>query len=63
MITVYEPKRKFAAKATSGPIPVDGEYTFESVEGGTRVTLVAEAELGGYFKLAKVYPAEALRYR
>jgi len=28
-------------------------YTFESVAGGTKVTRVAEAETGGFFRLAE----------
>jgi hypothetical protein len=51
-ITEYEPNRKLSFKSTSGPFPVEGSYTFESVEGGTRVTMVGQGETGGFFKLA-----------
>ncbi len=52
-VTAYEPPKKYAWKATSGPFPMSGGTTFESVEGGTRVTDTIEAEPGGFFKLAE----------
>lgn len=52
-ITEYEPNRKVRFKATSGPIPFEGEVTLDSVEGGTKYTVVIEAEPGGFFKLAE----------
>lgn len=51
-VTAYEPPTQYAWKATSGPFPMSGGTTFESVEGGTRVTDVIEAEPGGFFKIA-----------
>ena len=50
-ITDYEPNRKVGFKTTSGPLSAKGEFTFESVEGGTRVTLVAGREPSGFLKL------------
>ncbi len=61
VVTGYEPNRKFGVKTTSGPIRGEGAYTFEPVEGGTKVTLVGEAELGGFFKLAKPIVARTLK--
>lgn len=52
-VTEYEPNRKYSFKTTSGPVPMEAESTFESVAGGTRVTILAEAEPGGFFKLAE----------
>ncbi len=52
-VTEYEPNRKCAQKSKSGPIPAKIWQTFEPVEGGTRVSLVLEAEPGGFFKLAE----------
>ena len=52
-ITEYELNRKFAFKTKSGPIPFEGRMTFERVEGGTRINLKGEAEIGGFFKLAE----------
>ena len=51
--TVYGPNKTLAFKATSGPIPFVMTMAFEEVEGGTKLTFVAEAELGGFFKLAE----------
>ncbi|NIS83510.1 MAG: hypothetical protein GTO14_25680 [Anaerolineales bacterium] len=52
-ITEHEPNKKLASKTISGPIPVTLTTTFESVEGGTKVTVVGEADPGGFFKLAE----------
>ena len=53
-ITEHEPPRKHGWKATSAPFPVfQGGFLFEPIEGGTRVTVLAEAEVGGFFKLAE----------
>ncbi|MGB7874028.1 MAG: hypothetical protein WBL25_06565 [Anaerolineales bacterium] len=41
---------------TSGatkPVPFEGTQKFEAQDGGTQMTLTAQAELGGFFKLAK----------
>ena len=38
----------------------ESEYTFEPVDGG-KVTLVGEAELGGFFKLAKPIVTRAIK--
>jgi len=53
-ITEHEPSRKHEWKATSGPLPeLQGGFLFEPTEGGTKVTMLAEAEPGGFFKLAE----------
>jgi uncharacterized membrane protein len=52
-ITEYEPNSKVAWKATSGPIPLEASMTFEAVEGGTKISVVGEADVGGLFKLAE----------
>ena len=52
-LTEYEPNKKLSFKTTSGPISGQGGYSFESVEGDTRVTFLFEAQLGGFFKLAE----------
>lgn len=52
-ITEYELNRKFASKATSGPIPYTISTTFEPHEGGTKVSVIGEAEVGGFFKLGE----------
>lgn len=52
-LTTYDPPRKIAWKSTSGPFPMFGSTTFESVDGWTLVTDTIEAEPGGFFKLAE----------
>ncbi|TEU13463.1 MAG: hypothetical protein E3J21_18580 [Anaerolineales bacterium] len=53
-ITEHEPPSKHGWKATSGPFPVfQGGFLFEAVDGSTKVTMVTEAEAGGFFKLAE----------
>jgi len=52
-VSEYEPNSKFAFMPTSGPVQMEAKYTFESVAGGTKVSVVAEAETGGFFKLAE----------
>ena len=49
--TEYEPNRKFSMASTSGSIPMQGTYTFDPVEGGTKVTMIGEAQFRGFFKL------------
>jgi uncharacterized protein YndB with AHSA1/START domain len=60
-VVEYEPNRKFAIKSTAGPVPSEDAYTFESVAGGTKVTRVTEAEVGGFFKLAEPLFARTMR--
>ena len=52
-VTEYELNRKTAFKSTSGPVPYEQSATLETVDEGTKVTLVAEYEVGGFFKLAE----------
>lgn len=52
-ITVFEPPKRQGWKATSGPFPMEGEFSFDGADGGTNVTLHVEAEAGGFFKLAE----------
>jgi uncharacterized membrane protein len=49
----YEPNTKFAIKSASGPAENEDEFIFESVAGGTKVTRVTEAEVGGLFRMAE----------
>jgi uncharacterized protein YndB with AHSA1/START domain len=52
-VTQYEPNRRFAFKAVSGPIPFGVDHTFEPLDGGTRIHVAGEGEPGGFFKLAE----------
>ncbi|MFQ5858009.1 MAG: SRPBCC family protein [Anaerolineae bacterium] len=60
-VTEYEPNRKFALKSISGPTPNKVSQTLESVQGGTKHTLLIEAELGGFFKLAEPIVARMIK--
>ncbi|NIS83505.1 MAG: hypothetical protein GTO14_25655 [Anaerolineales bacterium] len=52
-VTEYEPYTKASLKSTSGPVPYEQSATLESIGEGTKVTLVARYEVGGFFKLAE----------
>ncbi len=53
-VAEYEPNRKYALKHEGGPISILSDvFTFEPVEGGTKITHVAEVETGGFFRLAE----------
>ena len=49
----FELNKMLHIKSTSGPIPFSAYITFESVSGGTKINLLAEAEPTGFFKLAE----------
>ena len=52
-ITELQPNKVYAAKTLSGPVPYEVKVNFESVDGGTKMTIIVEAEPGGFFKLAE----------
>jgi carbon monoxide dehydrogenase subunit G len=51
-VTEYEPNRKMAQRMKAGPALIESSWTFEPVEGGTKLTVVTEAETGGLLKVA-----------
>jgi uncharacterized membrane protein len=57
----YEPNRRAAWKAVSGPLPLKFQRTFEGVEGGTHFTIRYEAEVRGVFKLAMSLLAKTVK--
>ena len=59
--TEYKPNRKYSFKSTSGPFPIEGGFTFEAAEGGTKVTLAVEEDMGGFFKMAEPLVARMIR--
>lgn len=61
VVTEYEPMRRSAVRATSGPVPMHSSYLFEPVAGGTRFTMGAEMEAHGLFKLAEPVFARMVR--
>jgi uncharacterized membrane protein len=48
----HEPTRLAAWKAVSGPLPLTFSRAFEAVDGGTRVTMCYEGDLGGLLEVA-----------
>lgn len=52
-LTAYDPPKTYSWKATTGPFPMSGSTTFESVGSGTIVVDTLEAVVGGFFKLAE----------
>ena len=52
VVTEHEPSRKLRQKITAGPMSIDESMIMEPVGAATKLTIEAEAELGGVFKLA-----------
>lgn len=52
-ITAWDPPYKHSVKAVGGPVPFENVQTFESKEGGTKVTFKGQAEVRGLFKLVE----------
>ena len=50
-VTDHAPPVNSAIRLVGGPFEVISAYTFESVEGGTKVTTVSEGSTNGFFKL------------
>lgn len=56
-VTEYEPDRRFALRAVSGPVPFSVTQVLEPRDGGTRLSFSGEGEPGGFFKLAETIVA------
>ena len=52
-VTAWDPPNRYEWKSTGGPVPVSGGVTFKVEGKGTVVTQYADAEPGGFFKLAE----------
>jgi uncharacterized protein YndB with AHSA1/START domain len=52
-LTEFVPNAKWAAKVVKGPVPYEVNMTFQSVDGGTKVTTCVDGEPKGFFKLAE----------
>jgi len=46
----YKANKKMTYKSASGPMSGEYSFTFEPVEGGTRLSFVGEGETGGFLK-------------
>jgi uncharacterized membrane protein len=51
-ITAWNEPQSFSTRNTGGPFPIAFQYTFEPVDGGTRVAVETEGEPAGFFRLA-----------
>lgn len=60
-ITEFEPDRKIGVRGTSGPLPFEGAWTFESMGEGTRVTFVGEVGASGPSKVGEPVFARMLK--
>jgi uncharacterized membrane protein len=52
-MTSYEPPHQSRVKAVSGPIPFENTHKFQKQDGGTLLTFIGQAEIGGFFKMAE----------
>ncbi len=60
-VAEYDVNRRFDLRIISGPLPIDGRHRFSSVDGLTRIDLVAEGRVGGALRLAEPLLALVLR--
>jgi uncharacterized membrane protein len=59
-LTSYDPPNGASVKALNGPIPFENTYRFETQDGGTLVTFMGWAEIGGFFKIAEGLAAKQI---
>lgn len=60
-VTEFEPNRAWAYRTLSGPFANAAAYRLEPADGGARVTISAEGEMNGFFKLAEPVVAAMTR--
>ena len=51
-VTVWDPPNQFTLKSVGGPFPFELTLKLTAKEDGTQLTAGAQAELGGFFKIA-----------
>jgi uncharacterized protein YndB with AHSA1/START domain len=56
----YEPNRRFDLRILEGPLPLDGNFGFEAVDGRTRIDFAAEGQPSGLLRLAQPLLARTL---
>lgn len=52
-MTSYDPPHQSSVKAISGPVPFENTHKFESNGNGTKLSIIGQAEIGGFFKMAE----------
>ncbi|MFY9577913.1 MAG: SRPBCC family protein [Gaiellaceae bacterium] len=60
-ITVFEPGKRLAFRATAGPVRPEGSFDFIEDGGATQVTFKLDAELAGAKKLMAPMVAKSMR--
>jgi uncharacterized protein YndB with AHSA1/START domain len=51
-ILAYERNKSITIETSAGPVPFVATYSFDEDEGVTKLAILAEAEPGGFFRLA-----------
>jgi uncharacterized membrane protein len=52
-ITSWDPPNEHSFKSVGGSVPFETRTKLEAKEDGTQLTMIGQAELGGFFKLAE----------
>lgn len=60
-VTELEPERRLVMETSQGPFPMRTTYTWESADGGTRMTLRNDGEPSGFASLARPVMERAIR--
>lgn len=60
-VTEHEPGSRLVMQTSQGPFPMRTTYTWEPVEGGTRMTLRNDGEPSGFARLARPVMERAIR--
>lgn len=50
-ILAFEPDSTITIKTSSGPVPFTATYSFEDIDGATRLSIAADVEPSGFFRL------------
>ena len=60
-ISAFEPNKSFTFESLSGPMEFKGSWSFESVEGGTRLLMEFEGRMKGIMRLFE--PLMAMQFK
>lgn len=52
-VTGYDPPNQASVKSINGPVPFENTYKFEPKEDETQLSIIGQAEIGGFFKMAE----------
>jgi hypothetical protein len=50
-VTEYEQNKKYSFRSLSGPLHSQTAYTFETVNGGTKINISTQASVGNFFQI------------